>query len=77
MASMIANQVLKDNQKLRGVHSNQSMKKILEREAKRQLLIETNGGVYNPPVMAKINERGEVNKADPSNLPYLHKHPAV
>jgi hypothetical protein len=35
MASMIANQVLKENQKLRGVHSNQSMKKILEKEAKR------------------------------------------
>jgi hypothetical protein len=53
------------------------MKKILEKEAKRQLLLETNGGVYNPPVMSKINERGSVDKADPSNLPYLHKCPAV
>jgi hypothetical protein len=35
MASKIASEVLKDNQKLKGVHSNQSMKKILEREAKR------------------------------------------
>ena len=27
--------------------------------------------------MIRVNERGEVNKADPSNLPYLHKCPAV
>ena len=58
VAQKIASEVLKDNQKLRGVHSNQSIKKILEKEAKRQLLEETNGGVYNPPVMSKINERG-------------------
>lgn len=76
MASQIAMEVLKDNQKLKGVHSNQSMKKILEREAKRQLLLET-GGVFNPPVMAKLVERGRINSNDPSNLPYLHKHPAV
>lgn len=35
MAAKIAREVLADNQKLKGVHSNQSMKKILEREAKR------------------------------------------
>ena len=77
VAARIANEVLRDNNKLRGVHSNQSIKKILEKEAKRQLLIETNGGIYNPPVMSKVVERGIVNKADPSNLPYLHKCPAV
>ena len=77
VASQIAEQMLKDNQKLRGVHSNQSIKKILEKEAKRQLLLETNGGVFVQPVIAKIVERGEMNKADPSNLPYLHKCPAV
>lgn len=59
MASKIAKEILKDNQKLKGVHSNQSMQKMLEREAKRQLLIET-GGQYNAPVMSKINERGEM-----------------
>jgi hypothetical protein len=58
------------------VHSIQSIKKILEKEAKRQLLQET-GGVYNPPTMSRVIERGEVNRADPSNLPYLHKCPAV
>ena len=35
MASKIANEMLKDNPKLKGVHSNMSLKKILEKEAKR------------------------------------------
>ncbi len=38
MASQIAMEVLRDNQKLRGIHSNVSIKKIIENEAKRQLL---------------------------------------
>jgi hypothetical protein len=35
VAAKIASEVLKDNQKLRGVHSKESMKKILVQEAKR------------------------------------------
>jgi len=35
IASKIANDLLNENQKLRGKHSKQSLKKILEREAKR------------------------------------------
>ena len=77
VASQIASDLLKDNSKLRGVHSNQSIKKILEKEARRALLEETNGGIFVTPVISKIVERGEMNKADPSNLPYLHKCPAV
>lgn len=52
MAARIANDMLKDNPKLKGVHSNMSLKKILENEAKRQLLAET-GGEYNPPIISK------------------------
>lgn len=37
MASKIAAEVLKDNHKLRGVHSKESIKKILEKEALRQM----------------------------------------
>jgi hypothetical protein len=33
MASKIAAEVLKDNTKLRGIHSKESIKKILEKEA--------------------------------------------
>ena len=75
MAKQIANEMLKDNQKLRGVHSNNSIKKIIEQEAKRQLLLGSTE--YQKPVMIKIQERTKVNRADPSNLPYLHKCPAV
>lgn len=35
IAAKIASEVLKDNAKLRGVHSGQSIKVLLEREAKR------------------------------------------
>lgn len=37
MASKIAAEVLKDNSKLRGVHSKESIKKILEKEALKQM----------------------------------------
>jgi len=35
IAAKIATEVLRDNAKLRGVHSGQSIKVLLEREAKR------------------------------------------
>lgn len=37
LAQKIANEVLRDNAKLRGIHSGASIKHILEKEAKRQL----------------------------------------
>ena len=45
MASKIAAEVLKDNHKLRGVHSKESIKAILEKEALRQMKM-ANGGSY-------------------------------
>jgi hypothetical protein len=74
MASKIAGEVLKDNAKLRGVHSKESIKKILEKEALRQMKMQ---GEYPEPVVSRINEKQPIDKADPSNLPYLHKNPAV
>ena len=35
VAAQIATEMLKENKKLRGIHSNVSMKKIIEKEAKR------------------------------------------
>jgi hypothetical protein len=35
VAARLANEILKDNVKLRGVHSGNSIKKLLEKEAKR------------------------------------------
>ena len=76
VASQIAADILKDNNKLSAVHSKHSMKKILEREAKKQLLAETGGNFPNPTI-SKIIEKGELDKNDPSNLPHLHKCPYV
>lgn len=74
MASKIAAEVLKDNSKLRGVHSKESIKKILEKEALKQMQMQ---GEYAQPVISRINEKQSIDKSDPSNLPYLHKNPAV
>ena len=76
VAAQIAKEMLEKNQKLRGVHSGVSMKKIIEKEAKRQLLAET-GGEFKPPMINTVVEKGSINKMDASNLPYLHKCPAV
>ncbi len=76
MASKIAAEVLKENAKLRGVHSKESIKAILEKEAKRQMQL-ANGGEYAEPIVSRIVEKDIINRADPSNLPYLHKNPAV
>lgn len=46
------------------------------REAKKQLLMET-GGKYDGPVISKVQDRGVIDRSDPSNLPYLNKNPAV
>lgn len=66
---------MQDNPKLKGVHSNQSIKMLLEKEATRALMA-ANGGGYQGPVIATHLEKGE-KKADASNLPYLHKNPAI
>lgn len=69
--------MLRDNAKLRGVHSGASIKKILEREAKKQLLLEQGGGKYEGPIVQRHDEKVTRDPSDPSNLPYLHKNPAV
>ena len=69
--------MLRDNAKLRGIHSNNSIKVLLEKEAKKQIAAAANGGQYTGPVIAVTQEKGLIKKGDPSNLPYLHKNPAV
>jgi len=77
IASKIANEVLKDNAKLRAVHSGNSIKHLLEREAKKQMAAKANGGNYEGPLISRIDERARKDHSDPSNLPYLHKNPAI
>ena len=40
-------------------------------------LAASGGGQMAGPVIATTNERGNRDKADPSNLPYLYKNPAI
>jgi hypothetical protein len=77
IATKIASEVLRDNAKLRGIHSNNSIKVLLEKEAKKQMLMAANGGGYTGPLIAITQEKGNRDRTDPSNLPYLHKNPAV
>ena len=51
---------------------------LLEKAAKREMeLAASGGGQMAGPVIATTNERGNRDKADPSNLPYLYKNPAI
>ena len=74
VANRLANEVLRDNAKLRGIHSGQSLQKLLMKEAKKQLMQDD----YKGPVIQVIREK-ELKEPgqDYSNLPYLHKNPAV
>lgn len=53
MAQRIASEVLANNPKLKGVHSKESIKKILEKEALKHM---QEGGI-SEPIVARINEK--------------------
>lgn len=73
IASRIAKQLLEENPNLKNVHSKTSMKKLLEQEAKRQL---EQGGTYKEPKVSIIKQH-EIMPVTASNLPHLHKNPAI
>ena len=66
--------MLEQNANLKGVHSKQSIRRILEKEAKRQL---GEPGAYKGPVVSTIKEKERQEGPSASNLPYLHKNPAI
>jgi len=70
-AIQIADQVLQNAPQLKGVHSKSSIRKILEREAKAQLMAK------EEPKIVTVKDRERVGNMDPSNLPYLHRNEAV
>ena len=76
LARKIASEVLRDNAKLKGIHSGASITKILEKEAKKQLALEKEMARGDGPIVATHNPKGE-KQNDPNNLPYLHKNPAI
>lgn len=44
------------------------------KEAKKQLMLPND---YKGPIVSVIKEKEMKEAADPSNLPYLHKNPAI
>lgn len=80
IAQKLADEVLQNQpvnsllilQQLKNIHSKQSLRKILEKEAHKQL-----GAEYKGPVMSVIKEHEKNIGSDPSYLPYLHKNPAI
>ena len=50
------------------MHSKASVRKILEREAKKRLI---------EPKIVKIEEHKKLTSLDPSQLPYLHRNESV
>jgi hypothetical protein len=55
------------------VHSNASIRKLLEKEAKKLL----EGGVQGPVISVVKDGRERTMEEKASNLPYLHRNPAV
>lgn len=74
VAARLANEVLKDNAKLKGIHSNQSIQRLLQKAAKDQLY---GADPYKGPIVSTIKDKELQTGPHPSNLPYLHKNPAI
>lgn len=72
IAKLVADDVIQSYPQFKGVHSNKSVRKMLEREALKQL------GETQGPKITIIQERERrIPGNDASNLPYLHRNPAV
>lgn len=76
LASKLADQILESNPNLKAIHSKTSMKRMLENEAARQL-IGAEGGGYQGPKVAILKDHEMNREIQASNLPYLHKNPAI
>lgn len=76
LATKLADQILENNPNLKGIHSKASMRLMLEKEAKKQL-IDQDGGSYDAPRVAIAKDHEMRKDVQASNLPYLHKNPAI
>ena len=56
---------------MKGVHSNSSIRKLLEQQAAKVI----NEPINRPVITTIIREKS--NKIDANNLPYLHRNPAI
>merc|ERR1719375_1747695 len=83
----MAKSLLEMNPNLRGVHSEKSVQKVLERqrekEQAKQLVnlvehLSTNISAPDPVIINSADTQGKAKKkVDPSMLPYLYRSPAI
>lgn len=70
IAKNIADEVLRNYPHLRGVHSNTSIRKLLEAEAARAI----NEPIIRPVITTIVKDPKPL---DTNNLPYLHRNPSI
>lgn len=75
IAKHVADEILRNNTEFRHFHSNNSVRKILEKEAQKHL--EQSKGIRGPEIVSNKEYFSRKDVQDPNNLPYLHRNPAI
>jgi hypothetical protein len=75
IAKHVADEILRNNTEFRHFHSNVSVRKILEKEARKHL--EETKGIRAPEIVSNKEYFSRKDVQDPNNLPYLHRNPAI
>jgi len=70
IAKNLADEVLRNYPGLKGVHSNVSIRKLLEAEAAKVI----NEPIVRPVITTIVKEKQPMNA---NTLPYLHRNPAI
>jgi len=75
IAKHVADEILRNNYQFKHFHSNASIRKILEKEAQKHM--EEGKGIRAPQIVSNKEYFARKDMQDPSNLPYLHRNPAI
>lgn len=70
IAKNLADEVLRNYPNMKGVHSNVSIRKLLEAEASKVM----NEPIVRPVITTVVKEKQAMNA---NTLPYLHRNPAI
>ncbi|KRX10893.1 Armadillo-type fold [Pseudocohnilembus persalinus] len=80
IAKLVADEVLRNYKNLGNIHSNKSIRQMLESEATKQLQPSTQDiqQRYDGPNINIVKERQlRKDQVDPNTLPYMHRNPAI
>ena len=70
IAKNLADEVLRSYPNMKGVHSNTSIRRLLESEAAKVM----NEPIVRPVITTVVKEKQAMNA---NTLPYLHRNPAI